>query len=97
MLQKPLPSILAEIELVSEFLDDLNWVVVLKNFNFLDVFAVQLDLKDADRLLDDRQEAGKWPLEGLRGLSRLEQRPDFDSRRRFVPRRLGLLLRVFGG
>ena len=54
LLEKALPCVLAQVEVVAEFLYDFVGVVVLKNFDFLDVFAVQLYLEHAYWLLNYR-------------------------------------------
>ena len=64
LLEEPLARVLAQVELVAEFIHDLCWVVVLEDLDLFDMLAVELDLQNADRLLDDREEAGKRALEG---------------------------------
>ena len=59
LLEKPLARVLAQVELVAEFIHDLGWVVVLEDLDLFDMLAVELDLQNADRLLDDWEEAGK--------------------------------------
>ena len=58
LLEKALACVLAQVEVVAEFLYDFVGVVVLKNFDFLDVLAVQLYLEHAYWLLNYGQEGG---------------------------------------
>ena len=66
LFKQPLSRSLTQVEVVSKLLNDFTRVIILKNFDFLDVFAVKFDLEDANGLLHDWQvgvhEGAKWSL-----------------------------------
>ena len=62
LFQQPLSCVLAQIEIIAEFLNYLIRVVILKDFYLFNVFSVELDLEDADRLLDHRKERRQWAV-----------------------------------
>ena len=55
LFQESLPSVLAQQEVVTKFLHDLFWVVILEHLYLLSVVANQLNLQDAYWFFDHRQ------------------------------------------
>ena len=52
MLKESIPGVIAQIELLSELVDDLLWLLALKDLDVLNVLAsIEFNLKDAKRLL----------------------------------------------
>lgn len=58
LLEEAVFGVVAQVELLAKLLDELEWLVVLEDLDLFDVFAVELDLENADWLFDSWREVG---------------------------------------